>query len=88
VKLLQQIHGVAEDEVAVYFPHFKALRANKREPEAHEYLQKAYEALMRQAEAIKDKRSRQSFLRKMKTHQEIIQAWEEKSKREGPTATR
>lgn len=40
------------------------------------YLKKAYDEVMRRAEGITDTKARESFLKNVKTHSEIVEIWE------------
>lgn len=56
----------------LYFNHFKILSAYSRGEEAQVYLRKAYEIVRQRAESIHDPLVRQSFLKNIKLHREIM----------------
>jgi tetratricopeptide (TPR) repeat protein len=59
----------------VLFARFRALQAAGKEGEAQKALQRAYEALWRLAERIRDGRLRESFLTNIPLHREIVRAY-------------
>lgn len=67
---------------AIYFNHYKILLAHDRHEDARKYLQKAYAELMRRAKCIKNPDWRESFLKNVKTHREILAAWEQAQSKE------
>jgi predicted ATPase/DNA-binding SARP family transcriptional activator len=61
----------------VYFHHCEILSAHAdRRAEARVYLQKAYDEVMRRAEKITERESRESFLKNVPINRQILQAWE------------
>ncbi len=61
----------------VYFHHFEILSAHAdRGAEAHVYLQKAYDEVMKCAEKITERESRESFLKNVPINRQILHAWE------------
>lgn len=69
---LLESSGGCELPQAMYFNHFQVLWANKQIQKANTYLRKAHEKVMRQAEHIKDKALRKSFLENVRVNQEIL----------------
>ena len=70
VALLAEQKDVEEVQ-QVHFNHFRVLAA-RQEPEAGSFLQKAYTAMMQQAERIDDPQKRQVFLDQSRINQQII----------------
>jgi DNA-binding SARP family transcriptional activator/tetratricopeptide (TPR) repeat protein len=61
----------------VYFHHFEILSAHaNRRAEACVYLQKSYDEVMRRAEKITERESRESFLKHVPINRQILHAWE------------
>jgi len=59
-----------------FFLHSRLLRANGRETEADEYLQKAYDLVQLVASNTKDETLRRSWLENVRDNREIVAGWE------------
>lgn len=77
IKLLEEGRYLVESHV-IFFNHFQVLSANEMEKEAAEYLGKAYDELMRKANGIKDEAMKESFLKNIIVHREIVEGWEKR----------
>jgi class 3 adenylate cyclase/predicted ATPase len=70
IALLAEQKNVEEVQ-QIYLNHFRVLVA-QCDPSAGEFLQRAYDAMMCQANHVSDQEKRQAFLDKVKVNQEII----------------
>jgi hypothetical protein len=76
-RAIQMLEGgqIRENPQEIYLNHFKILCAHGRDAEAMGYLKKAYDAVMQCAERLKAPKARESFLKNVKTHREIIEEY-------------
>jgi DNA-binding SARP family transcriptional activator/Tfp pilus assembly protein PilF len=76
-RAIQMLEGgqIRENPQEIYLNHFKILCAHGRDAEAMDYLKKAYDAVMQCAERLKAPKARESFLKNVKTHREIIKEY-------------
>jgi GAF domain-containing protein/tetratricopeptide (TPR) repeat protein len=60
----------------IWWRHSLALRANKKNMEADEALEMAYELLLKGIESLRDDGLRRNYLNKVRINREILQAWD------------
>ncbi len=70
IALLAEQQNVPEVQ-QIYLNHFRVLAA-QNDPAASEFLQKAYEAMISQADRVGDQEERQALLDKVKVNREIV----------------
>jgi len=72
--LLEQTQAMPQTHRA-HFTHYRILMVNAKEPEAHSFLHKAYQGVMRLAENLEDLEMRMLFL-KVSPNPDILTLWE------------
>jgi tetratricopeptide (TPR) repeat protein len=78
LRMLESIESLpAGQKASVFFNHFKVLSEMQEEHDAIQSLRKAYEALIEQAEVIRNTAFRESFLTRIPKNREIVKAWED-----------
>ncbi|HEY5729996.1 MAG TPA: GAF domain-containing protein, partial [Anaerolineales bacterium] len=65
----------------IWWRHALALRANKKNKEAGEALEMAYDLLLKGIESLRDHGLRRNYLNKVRINREIVQAWAKKSQK-------
>ena len=60
----------------IWWRHAQALRANKKNQEADEALEMAYDFLLKGIESLRDDGLRRNYLNKVRINREILQAWD------------
>lgn len=73
--LLEKKGQMEGSEEEIYFNHYRLLRTKGDKKGTRDYLKKAYDELMGKARRIKDRKLRNSFLKKVKLNKEIAEEW-------------
>lgn len=74
---LEKLPIIEGHKSAIYYTHFKILKAMNRTHDANKFLEKAYSDIKKEGERIVDDDMRESYYTNIKEHKEIIGEWEQ-----------